>query len=89
MRKGGITRRWMVNSLTAIVTILLVFGVAFVLAFRSYYYKSVEYSLSSRLDSLDAFLEQVRMSANISNFDNSAREFVEAFRIRKSSRCRF
>ena len=35
MRKGGITRRWMVNSLTAIVTILLVFGVAFVLAFRS------------------------------------------------------
>ena len=79
MRKGGITRRWMVNSLTAIVTILLVFGVAFVLAFRSYYYKSVEYSLSSRLDSLDAFLEQVRMSANISNFDNSAREFVESF----------
>ncbi|HIZ19953.1 MAG TPA: HAMP domain-containing histidine kinase [Firmicutes bacterium] len=80
MRKGSITRRWMFNSLAVILAILLVFGVAFVLSMRSYYYKSVEYSLSSRLDSLDAFLEQVDWSNAAGNaFSDSAREFVESF----------
>lgn len=80
MRKGGITRRWMFNSLAIILAILLVFGVAFVLSMRSYYYKSVEYSLSSRLDSLSSFLEQVNFSNTANNgFDVAAREFVESF----------
>ncbi|HJD23975.1 MAG TPA: HAMP domain-containing histidine kinase [Firmicutes bacterium] len=80
MRKGSITRRWMFNSLAVILAILLVFGVAFVLLMRSHYYKSVEYSLSSRLDSLDAFLEQVDWSNAAGNaFSDSAREFVESF----------
>ena len=80
MRKGSITRRWMFNSLAVILAILLVFGVAFVLSMRSYYYKSVEYSLSSLLDSLDAFLEQVDWSNAAGNaFSDSAREFVESF----------
>lgn len=80
MRKGGITRRWMFNSLAIIMAVLLVFSVAFVLSMRSYYYKSVEYSLSSRVDSLDSFLEQVNVSSSLSNaFAGTIREFVESF----------
>lgn len=48
-RRAGIMRRWMLNSLGIIVLLLLIFGLAFVLSVRSYYYKGVEYSLSSRL----------------------------------------
>ena len=82
VRRSGITRRWMMNSLAVIVAILLVFGVAFVLAIRSYYYKSVEYSLSSRIDLLDSYLEQMlaaNTGMNDANFSAAAREFVESF----------
>jgi len=53
-RKSSIMRRWMLNSIGFILALLVIFGTAFILSSRSYYYKSVEYSLSSRVDSVES-----------------------------------
>lgn len=72
-------RRWMLNSLGIIVLLLLIFGLAFVLSVRSYYYKGVEYSLSSRLDSIDSVFRQISTSNTKLNIDSFARQLVESF----------
>ena len=79
-RRASIMKRWMLNSIGIILALLVVFGAAFVLSVRSYYYKSVEYSLSSRVDSVNSVLEQL-ISSNSStlNLDTLARELVESF----------
>lgn len=80
MARTSIMRRWMINSVGITLALLCVFGTAFILSVRSYYLKSVEYSLSSRINSVESVLSQM-ISSNSSalNFDSLARELVESF----------
>lgn len=79
-RKASITRRWMFNSVGIIMLLLLIFGFAFLLSVRSYYYKSVEYSLSSRIDSIDSLFKQINSTnSSVLNLNRVARELVESF----------
>jgi signal transduction histidine kinase len=80
MARTSIMRRWMINSVGITLALLCVFGTAFILSVRSYYHKSVEYSLSSRINSVESVLSQM-ISSNSSalNFDSLARELVESF----------
>lgn len=65
--------------MSIIVVLLLLFGVAFVLSMRAYFYKSVEYSLSSRADSMESVLTQLTSSGNSTSFDALSQELVENF----------
>ncbi len=79
-RKASITRRWMFNSVGIIMLLLLVFGFAFLLSVRSYYYKSVEYSISSRIDSIESLFRQIStVDPSALNLNRLARELVESF----------
>jgi signal transduction histidine kinase len=79
-QKPSIMRRWMLNSIGVIVVLLLIFGTAFILSIRSYYYKSVEYSLSSRIEAFESVFSQLFKTETMTvNFDSFARELVESF----------
>ena len=43
MARRKITRRWMLNNLSVIITMLLIVEIAFAAAVRSYFYNIVEY----------------------------------------------
>lgn len=52
-----ITHRWMINNLSVIVAVLLVFEIMFMVAARGYFYQNVQYVLTSRAQVLtDSFL---------------------------------
>ncbi|MDD2362607.1 MAG: HAMP domain-containing sensor histidine kinase [Oscillospiraceae bacterium] len=79
-RKASIMRRWVFNSIGIIFALLVVFGTAFVISFRSYYYKSAEYSLSSRIDSVGPILDQLISSSTTNlNLGSLAIELVQNF----------
>lgn len=79
-RRSSIMRRWMINSMGVIFVLLMIFSTAFGLSIRSYYYRSVEYSLSSRIDSVESvFAQLVSSNAAYPTLDTLAREFVENF----------
>ncbi len=79
-RKASIMRRWVFNSIGIIFALLVVFGTAFVISFRSYYYKSAEYSLSSRIDSVGPILDQLISSSTTNlNLGSLAIELVQSF----------
>lgn len=77
-RKASIMRRWTINSMAIILILLTAFGAAFVFSVRSYYYKSVEYSLRTRVEKMDPAISQLTAANANTNFDAKAREFVES-----------
>jgi len=77
-RKPTIMRRWMINGLGAVVVILLLFGIVFLLALRSNYYRSVEYLLSARADSMENYLDLLDISRADSELSKSAEFFAHA-----------
>ena len=73
-----ITHRWMINNLSVIIAVLLVFEIMFMVAARGYFYQNVQYVLTSRAQVLtDSFLTY--QSERISGFEDMAREFVGNF----------
>ena len=83
MRKRGITQRWILNSMSVILILLMLFGITLVLSVRSYYYQSVEYYLTLRMEGMESTLEQ--LSTSKTNFDTLAREFVQNFEGKETS----
>ncbi|HHV50692.1 MAG TPA: HAMP domain-containing histidine kinase [Clostridiales bacterium] len=79
-QKSSIMRRWMLSSIGIVLTLLLVFGTTFILSIRSYYYKSVEYSLSSRIEAFESVYTRLFSTEprNV-NIDSLARQLVESF----------
>ena len=66
-----ITHRWMINNLSVIVAVLLVFEIMFMVAARGYFYQNVQYVLASRARVLtDSFLTY--QSERISGFEDVA-----------------
>ena len=62
----------MVNGLGVIVAVLLLFGAVFLFAVRSNYYRSVEYYLSARADSMETYLNLLISSDDNMGLSQSA-----------------
>lgn len=79
-KKRSIIWRWMWSSFSLIVALVLILGLAFLLAIRSYFYSGVEYALLSRLDSLDSYIQQVAYAnADYLNFSSLSYDLMEGF----------
>ena len=49
MRSGGITRRWVMNTLSFIIMILVIVNVSASVAIKSYYYQMAESTIDSKV----------------------------------------
>ncbi len=76
MARRKITRRWMLNNLSVIITMLLIVEIAFAAAVRSYFYKNVEYSLEKRAEGVSATYMDYDLSGGLANV---SRTFVDQF----------
>ncbi len=80
MRSGGITRRWVVNTLSFIILILVVVNVCSSVAIKSYYYQMAESTIDSKVQktAVQSFFKNY-IDADKKTFEEGAREFVESF----------
>lgn len=80
MRAGGITRRWIMNTLSVIVLILVIVNVAASVSIKRYYYSMAENTIDSKVQrtAVQTFFKNYTDSdSNL--FADGAREFVENF----------
>ena len=78
MKARSITQRWLFNSFSVILLILIAVIVGVSLALRSYYYSSVRHAIDSRLRVVTNLLLKYDES-NASGLDREIRELVENF----------
>ena len=77
-KRGGITRRWIKNSLSAIFLIVIVLILTLSIAMKGYVYNGIQSALNGRSDELtNIFSSYGRKSA--SDFLRAARDYVEDF----------
>ncbi len=77
-KKTSITKRWMLNGFGIIAALLLVFGVVCTLAFRSYYYQSVQTVLYTRAGRMSTVLSEYMKDPSF-EFQSGARTILNAF----------
>lgn len=70
----GISRRWLLNSLGIILTVLVVVIISFALIVRGYYYNGIKEAITGRSGVVTNALSQ-----NSKEFQASARDYVENF----------
>lgn len=83
MRTSGITRRWVLSTLSIIVLILVIVSVAASLSIKEYYYTLAENTIDSKIQKTAVqsfFKNYVDSSDNV--FEEGAREFIESFNYR-------
>ncbi len=73
-----VTRRWLINGLSAVVVLLVIIEVAAALLVRSYYYQQVQNSLYTRAVSLSDMLSRYVDDPDFS-FEENARSYVAEF----------
>ena len=80
MRSGGITRRWIFNTLSVIVLILIIGNVVASVSIRQYYYTTAENTINSRVQrsAIQSFFKNY-VDSTEDVFQEGAREFVENF----------
>lgn len=80
MRTGGITRRWVLNTLSVIVLILVIVAVSASVSIKQYYYTIAENTIDSKVQktAVQTFFKNYVDSAD-DVFEEGAREFVESF----------
>lgn len=80
MRTSGITRRWIMNTLSVIVFILVVVNIAASLFIKSYYYQMAENTIDSKVQrtAVQTFFRNYTDSSS-DMFAEGAREFAESF----------
>lgn len=80
MRTGGITRRWIMNTLSVIVLILVVVNVCASVFIKSYYYEMAENTIDSKVQktAVQTFFNNYTDSSS-ELFAEGAREFAESF----------
>ena len=74
----GITKRWMLNTLSVIFTIIVLIVVSLIFVITYVYQSSVEQTLSSAGNELSLVFSDYE-SDNTTSFNSSAREYVENF----------
>ncbi len=80
MRTGGITRRWVLNTLSVIVLILLIVAVSASVSIKQYYYTIAENTIDTKIQKtvVQSFFKNYIDSDSVS-FNEGARKFVESF----------
>lgn len=80
MRSGGITKRWIMNTLSVIILILVVVNVCASVALKTYYYEMAESTIDSKVQktAVQTFFKNYTDSSQ-DLFADGAREFVESF----------
>ncbi|MBQ8503479.1 MAG: HAMP domain-containing histidine kinase [Clostridia bacterium] len=80
MRSGGITRRWVMNTLSFIIMILVIVNVSASVAIKSYYYQMAESTIDSKVQktAVQSFFKNY-IDAGKKTFEEGAIEFVESF----------
>lgn len=80
VRSGGITRRWVINTLSVMTLILIIVNVCASVSLRQYYYKMAESTIDAKVQQSAVqtfFKSYVDSSADM--FEEGARDFVENF----------
>ena len=80
MHSGGITRRWILNTLSVIAVILVIVTVSASAAIRGYYYEMAENTIDSKVQqsAVQSFFKSY-VDSTSEVFEEGAREFVENF----------
>lgn len=80
MRTGGITRRWIMNTLSVIVLILVIVNVSASVFIKSYYYEMAESTIDSKVQktAVQTFFNNYT-NGDVNLFAEGAREFAESF----------
>ena len=80
MRTGGITRRWIMNTLSVIILILVIVNVAASVFIKSYYYEMAENTIDSKVQrsAVQTFFNNYTDSGS-EKFAEGAREFAESY----------
>ena len=74
----GITKRWMLNTLSVIFTIIVLIVVSLIFVITYVYQSSVEQTLSSTGNELSLVFSEYQ-SDSTASFNSTAREYVENF----------
>ena len=83
MHFSGITRRWVINTLGVISSLLLLVSIIASIAIHFYYYEYVKIALNSHVnDTVSTFFNLYYNTDE--QFENRAREFVENFKAKDS-----
>ena len=80
MRSGGITRRWVMTTLSFIIFILIVVNVSASVSIKNYYYAMAENTIDSKVqkNAVQTFFKNY-VDSDKKLFEEGAREFVENF----------
>lgn len=80
MRSGGITRRWVLTTLSATVLIILIVNICADVSIRRYYYKIAENIIDSRVQqsAVQSFFKDY-VDSTEDAFSDGARDFLENF----------
>lgn len=80
MKTGGITRRWILNTLSVIILILAVVNVSASLSIKEYYYTIAENTIDSKVQksAVQSFFKSYVDSTDYM-FEEGARDFIENF----------
>ncbi|MCD7828682.1 MAG: HAMP domain-containing histidine kinase [Clostridiales bacterium] len=80
MRSGGITRRWVINTLSVISVFVLATVTVASIALRQYYYRIAETTIDSKVQqsAVRTFFKSY-VDSGSQTFEEGARDFVESF----------
>jgi signal transduction histidine kinase len=79
MKVGGITKRWLKNTLGIISVLLTIVAAASMIFLHSYYYRTVRYTLLSKDNDLVTTFFDVNSGTGKDAFTSGARKYVESF----------
>ncbi|NLB36102.1 MAG: cell wall metabolism sensor histidine kinase WalK, partial [Clostridiales bacterium] len=79
MKVGGITKRWLKNTLGIISVLLTIVTDASMFFLHSYYYRTVRYTLLSKDNDLVTTFFDVNSGTGKDAFTSGARKYVESF----------
>lgn len=74
----GITKRWLLNSLSLVLVVLLITVIAFSFFIKNYYYNAIQQTLSGRANELATIFAEYT-SLNSKEFEDESRAYVESF----------
>jgi len=79
MKVGGITRRWIKNTLGIISVLLTIVAAASIIFVHNYYYRTVRFTLHSKDNDLVTTFFDVNSGSDKDAFTSGARKYVESF----------
>ncbi len=79
MNVGGITKRWIKNTLGIITVLLAIIAAACIVFIHNYYYRTVKYTLITKDNDLVTTFFDLNSGSDRDAFTSGARKYIEAF----------